>query len=147
MAGKHGFGARFFLGNPETEVADLMSVTPPSSTVETIDTTTHGSPGGVREFIAGLIDAGEGSVRVNWIPGSASDVALAAALASRAVQEFRINVPAEADTRDFIGNCVVTGYEKDDVVIDDKMTAVLSIKASGLITEAAGSSTGDAPVP
>lgn len=147
MAGKHGLGARFFFKSPEVEIADLMGVTPPSSTVETIDTTTHGSPGGVREFIAGLVDAGEGSIRVNWIPGSASDVALAAALAARAVEPFRINVPATTDTRDFIGNCVVTGYEKDEVVIDDKMTAVLSIKASGLITEAAGSATGDEVLP
>jgi hypothetical protein len=41
----------------------------------------------------------------------------------------------------------VTGYEKDDVVIDDKMTAVLTIKASGLITEVAGTATGANPAP
>lgn len=140
MAGKHGFGAKFFLhdGTSLVEIADVMSVTPPSPTVETIDTTTHASAGGVREFIAGLIDTGEGSIRVNWIPGSTSDVLLAAAVLSRQVKAFKINVPAGTGTRDFTGNCVVTGYEKDDVVIDDKMTAVLTIKASGLITEAAG---------
>lgn len=144
MSGKHGFGAKFFLhdgGAPGSlvQIADIMGVVPPSPTVETIDTTTHGSSGGVREFIAGLIDAGEGSVRINWVPGSASDVLLSAAILSRQVRSFKINVPAEGTaTRDFTGNCVVTGYEKDDVVIDDKMTAVLTIKASGLITEAAG---------
>lgn len=147
MAGKHGLGARFFLKNPQVEISNLMSVTPPSATVETIDTTVHSSPGGVREFIAGLIDAGEGSVRINWIPGDAADIALSAALAARAVEPFRINVPAATLTRDFIGNCVVTGYEKDDVVIDDKMTAVLTIKASGLITEVAGTATGATPAP
>lgn len=144
MAGKHGFGAKFFLHDGATpgalvEISDVMSVTPPSPTVETIDTTTHGSAGGVREFIAGLIDTGEGSIRVNWVPGNASDVLLAAAVLSRQVRAFKINVPASGTaTRDFTGNCVVTGYEKDDVVIDDKMTAVLTIKASGLITEAPG---------
>lgn len=145
MAGKHGFGARFFFKNPEVEVADLMSVTPPSATVETIDTTTHGSPGAVREFIAGLIDSGEGSVRINWIPGNAAHVALSAALAARVVEPFRINVPGETDTFDFIGNCVITNFEKDDVVVDDKMTGVLTIKASGQITEAQGTATGSAP--
>jgi len=144
MGGKHGFGAKFFLHDGATpgvlvEIADIIGVVPPSPTVETIDTTTHGSVGGVREFIAGLIDPGEGTVRVNWVPGSASDVLLAAAILSREVRAFKINVPASGTaTRDFTGNCVVTGYEKDDVVIDDKMTAVLTIKASGLITEAAG---------
>lgn len=140
MAGKHGFGAKFFLhnGTDLTEISDVLSVTPPSPTVETIDTTTHGSAGGVREFIAGLIDTGEGSIRINWVPGSASDTLLSAAVLSRAVKAWKINVPAGTGTRDFTGDCIVTGYEKDDVVIDDKMTAVLTIKASGLITEAAG---------
>lgn len=140
MAGKHGFGAKFFLDDAGTltEISDVMSVTPPSPTVETIDTTTHGSAGGVREFIAGLIDAGEGSIRINYLPGSASDALLAAAVLSRAVKPWKINVPASTGTWDFTGNCIVTGYEKDDVVIDDKMTAVLTFKASGLITEAAG---------
>lgn len=145
MAGKHGFGARGFIGNPEVEIPNLMAVTPPSATVETIDTTTHGSTGGVREFIAGLIDSGEASIRVNWIAGSATDIALDAALASRAVEPFRINVPAETDTQDFIGQGVVTNYEKDEVVIDDKMTAVLTIKASGLVTKVAGTASGSAP--
>jgi predicted secreted protein len=145
MAAKHGFGARFFLHNGQSpgelvEISDILAVTVPSPKVETIDSTTHGSPGGVREFIAGLIDPGEGSIRINWIPGSASDLLLSAAALSREVRAFKINVPASGTaTRDFTGNCVVTAYEKDDVVIDDKMTAVLSIKASGLITEAAGS--------
>ena len=140
MAGKHGFGAKFFLmvGAAYVEILDIMSVTVPSPTVETIDTTVHGSPGGVREFIAGLIDAGEGSVRTNWITDSPSHTLLTATLHSRLVTGFKINVPAGTGTVDFIGQCVITGYEKDDVVIDDKMTAVLSVKASGLITEAPG---------
>lgn len=137
---KHGFGAKFFLhnGTALTEISEVLAVTPPSASVETIDTTHHGSAGGVREFIAGLIDTGEGSIRVNWVPGSASDTLLSAALASRAVKAWKINVPAGTGTRDFTGNCIVTGYEYDDVVIDDKMTAVLTFKVSGQISEAAG---------
>ena len=139
MAGKHGFGARFWLHNGTTlqEAADIASVTPPSPTVETIDQTTHGSPGAIREFIAGLIDGGEGTINVNWIAGGATDVLFAAALASRALKAFKINVPAGTGTRDFTGNCIVTGYEKSDVVVDDKMTATLTIKVSGAITESA----------
>jgi hypothetical protein len=65
---------------------------------------------------------------------------LAAAVISRQVRSFKINVPATgATTRDFTGSCIVTSYEKDDVVIDDKMTAVVSFKVSGQITEVAGS--------
>lgn len=139
MAGTHGFGAQFWLHNGSTlvQVADVLSVTPPSATVETIDTTTHGSTGAIREFIAGLIDSGEGSVRINWNPGSASDTLLEAQLAARTPRAFQIVVPtAGGGTRTYSGTCLVTGYEKDDVVIDDKLTAVLTIKASGAITAA-----------
>ena len=139
MAGKLGIGARFWLHNGTAlqEAADINSVTPPSPTVETIDVTTHGSAGAIREFIAGLIDAGEGSIGVNWNAGNATDTLFAAALASRALKAFKINVPAATGTRDFTGNCVVTGWEKSDVVVDDKMTGTLTIKVSGAITESA----------
>lgn len=140
MAGKHGFGAKFFIGNPTTlaEIADIISVGPPSQTVETIDVTSHGSAGGVREFVPGLIDAGELSIKINYIPGSPGDVILAAALSARTARPWKINLPAATGTRDFTGNGVVTSYEKDEVGIDDKMTATLTMKVSGLVTEAAG---------
>jgi hypothetical protein len=140
MSGKLGFGAKYFIhnGTALTEALDVMSVTPPSPSVETIDTTTHGSAGGVREFIAGLIDNGEASIRVNWDPSNATHTLFTAALASRALKAQKINVPAATGTIDFTFSGIVTGFEKDDIVIDDKMTAVLTVKVSGAITEAAG---------
>lgn len=139
MAGKHGFGARFWLHNGTSliEAADINAVTPPSPTVETIDVTTHASASAVREFIAGLIDGGEGTIAVNWNAGNATDTLFSAALAARALRAFKVNVPAASGTRDFTGNCIVTGWEKSDVVTDDKMTGTLTIKVSGPITESA----------
>ena len=139
MAGKHGIGARFWLHNGTAlqEAADIKSVTPPSPSVETIDVTTHGSAGAIREFIAGLIDAGEGTITVNWMAGGSTDVLFSAALASRQLKAAKINVPASTGTRDFNFNCIVTGWEKSDVVTDDAMTGTLTIKVSGAITESA----------
>lgn len=140
MAGKHGFGAQFHLHNGTvlTKVANVLAVKPPSPTVETIDVTDHDSAGAMREFIAGLIDTGEGTVRVHYMPGSAGDVLMAAAAISRDVKAWKISVPAAATGLwGFTGSGVITSYEKDDVVIDDKMTALLSFKVSGPITEAA----------
>ncbi len=139
MAGKHGFGARFWLHNGTTlqEAGEVSSVTPPSATVETIDVTTHGSPNATREFIAALIDAGEGNVMINWIANNTTAALFAAALTSRQLRAFKINVPGSTGTWDFNGTCLVTGFEKSDVVVDDKMSATLSFKVSGPITESA----------
>ncbi|WOF43770.1 hypothetical protein KNJ79_02050 [Sphingopyxis indica] len=139
MAGKHGFGATFGLhdGVAIVAAAEVLAVTPPSPTIETIDTTNHGSAGAMREFIAGLIDTGEGTVRVNYLAGSATDLNFSEAAVSREVRAWEMTVPGSAGAWKFSGNCVVTSYEKDEVVIDDKMTALLSFKVSGAITEAA----------
>src|SRR3546814_16245129 len=78
MAGIHGFGAKFKLhnGTALTAVANVLAVKPPSPTVETIDVTDHDSAGAIREFIAGLIDTGEGTVRVHYMTGSTGDAFL-----------------------------------------------------------------------
>lgn len=140
MAGRHGFGARLFLGNPVTllEIAEITSVTPPSPTTETVDATSHQSPGGWREFIAGLIDGGEGTIALNWLAGSPSDTALSAMAVSRLTRPFRVNVPGATVSQDITGNCIVTAYERDGVSIDDKMASTVTIRTTGPITVAAG---------
>ena len=134
-----GKGAKFWLwdaaGVPAAlrKVAEVLSITPPSATRDTIDTTTHDSTGDYREFISSLIDAGEATVLVNHNPGSDDDTKIQAAFATGAVIGFAIdlNKPGSATQQRTSGSCIVTGYAPADVVIDDKMTASLSIKVSG----------------
>src|SRR3546814_15651708 len=94
MAGIHGFGAKFKLhnGTALTAVANVLAVKPPSPTVETIDVTDHDSAGAMREFIAGLIDTGAGTVRVHYLPGSPGDVLLSDDAVSRAVKAWSMEV-------------------------------------------------------
>lgn len=139
MAGKHGFGAYFKAhnGTALTKISNVLAVKPPNTTVETIDVTDHDSANAMREFIAGLIDTGEGTIRIHYLPGSAGDLLMTTLVTSRAVKAWSIGVPSSAGFWEFTGSAVFTSYEKDDVVIDDKMTALLSFKVSGPITEAA----------
>src|SRR3546814_16308727 len=87
MAGIHGFGAKFKLhnGTALTAIANVLAVKPPSPTVETIDVTDHDSAGTMRDFIAGLIDPGAGTVRAHYLPGSPGDGLLCDDAVSRAV--------------------------------------------------------------
>lgn len=51
-------------------LANVGSISGPSTSGETIDTTHHKSPAGTRETIGGLIDPGELTLSVNYDPGA-----------------------------------------------------------------------------
>jgi predicted secreted protein len=135
-----GKGAKFWLHNGASPgvlvaVTEVVSLTPPTPTRDTIDTTNHDSAGDYREFIGSLLDAGEVSCTVHWIPSSAGDTALTEALGSPYPRAFALDVNAPGGTQKRIsGVGLVTAYAPADIVIDDKMTATLTIKVSGPIT-------------
>lgn len=108
-----------------TYIAEVKSNTPPSFSDSTIDVTHMQSPGGVREYISGLSDAGESSHEMNYVPGSATDVFLRSIIRKNLV--VRLTFP---NGRQLIYNAVRSGYETD-VPTDDGMSATLTLKVSG----------------
>lgn len=138
-----GYGSLFAI---ETEnsplefanLAEVFNITPPSMTVDQIDVSHMQSPDRRREFIGGLIDPGECSFQMNYIPGSTSDGRLNDLLdlpigASRR-RQCLITYP-NGVTHQFAGE--LTGYEIDNPT-EDKMTATVTFKVSGPVTRSAG---------
>ena len=66
-------------GGPEifATVAEVLNISGPSLSLETIDVTSHG---GWREFITGLANGGEITLELNYIPDNASHDATAGLL-------------------------------------------------------------------
>lgn len=112
---------------------EVFNVTPPSETADQVDVTHNKSPDRRREFISGLIDGGEMSFEMNYIPGNDSDDRLLAILAADPDERrrtLRIIYPNSiVDT--FDGE--LTGYEKT-IATDDKMTATVTFKVTGTVT-------------
>jgi Lambda phage tail tube protein, TTP len=125
-----GYGTRFGIEGttPGTYVyvAEVVSLTPPSWTRDTIEVTHLESPDKTKEYIGSLIDAGEATITVNYIP-AVSDALLASFTAE--TDKFRILLPGGDIALDFAG--IVTGYEIGDLVGDDKMSATFTVKATG----------------
>ena len=132
-----GYGSSFAIGSTDTiatstfsELGEVFNITPPSATTDMIDVTHMQSPGGRREFVPGLIDPGECSFEMNYVPGSASDEALNDLLdtapADRA-RQCRITYPNGA-THTFLG--LLMTYEPS-APTDDKMVASVSFRTSG----------------
>ncbi len=127
-AASSGFGATFAYESATdtfTALAEVVSVTPPSIAVETIDATHMGSDDGFREFIASLKDGGECVVTMNYVEASAT---LLQTLVLAGLETFKITLPGSS-TLTFTG--IPTNFAIDELVIDDKITMSLSIKVSG----------------
>lgn len=124
-----GYGAKFGIkdGASYDYVAEVNSLTPPGWTRDTVEATHLESPDKAKEYIGGLIDAGEATITINFKP-IVADVLLAAFIAETG--NYRILFPSGTVALDFVG--IVTGYEMGDLVADDKMTATFTVKATGL---------------
>lgn len=137
-----GYGSIFQIGSTDspptyTSLGEVFNITPPSSTVDQVDVTHMSSPGRRREFIDGLIDPGECSFEMNYIPGSAADLALLDIL-DTPVDESRTRSCRIIYPNGFQDtfNANLQTYEPN-LPTDDKMTASVSFKVTGTVTRAA----------
>lgn len=124
-----GYGSTYaiFSGGDYVLLGEVINITPGEATVEQVDATHMTSPGRRREKIPGLIDSGEASVEINWVPGDATDLLIRGFLASGAVVDHRITFPNGVNVT---FEASVTGYSKS-LPIDDRMTATITVLVSG----------------
>lgn len=133
-----GFGIQLAYessGNYVT-VGEIIDVTPPSISKDTIETTHHATTDGIRTFVGGLVDTGEASLEVNYDVAGTEHVFLrdAALSANDTATNFRITYSDSANTTETFA-AIVTGFEASSP-IDDRITATITLKVSGDITYA-----------
>tara|TARA_Y100001951_G_C11255413_1_gene249050 strand:+ start:75 stop:470 length:396 start_codon:yes stop_codon:yes gene_type:complete len=114
-------------------IADVVSITAPSVTVATIDTTNIASVH--RTFLGGTIDSGEVSLEIMYDPNSDTDIedawdvtATAAPVASDMVITF-------SDSSTYTFSAIMTGFSVT-VATDAAVTASATFKISGAVTVA-----------
>jgi len=121
-----GYNSTFgiFNGVSYVNVGDIQTITPPGYSRDAIEATHMTSPNRFREYIAGLMDAGEASIEYSYTP-AVSEVVLTAMLAG--VGSFRITHP-NGVTLTF--SAVVTAWTPG-IPMDDRMTGSASFKVTG----------------
>jgi len=134
-----GYGGKVYVesadspfGSPPeyNELAEITNITPPNFEVDDVDVTHMQSPNRTREFISGLIDPGEASFEMNWIPGSATDILLINLKTEGTVANWKMEW-SNGTYWEFVG--YVKGYEPS-AETEDKMSATCTIRVSGDIT-------------
>lgn len=115
-------------------VADLLRISGPNVSAATIDTTSLGSIH--RTFVGGIVDSGEMTFDICYNPmanGTLENLFDADASSIPAATACEITF---SDSATWNFNAVLTGFDLG-VEMDDKVTASISMKATGAITIAA----------
>jgi len=117
--------------------AEIVNVTLPNESVELIDVTHASSPNKYREFIAGLIDAGEVTFEVNM--NQADYSILRADLVDNSVDNYQIVLPDDnfSTKPTIVFPAFVTGLEVS-LAIEDKVTCSVTLKVSGAVVYTEG---------
>lgn len=106
MGGIAAFGTLLQMEDASTPgtyltVAEIKDISGPSMSGNVMDGTTHTSPGGFREKIVGLLDAGEVTFDINWLPANPTHdntTGFVALFRTRAVKSWRLAYPDTDDT-------------------------------------------------
>ncbi len=91
-------------------IGEVLSISGPSQSVDTIDVTSHDSSDSFREFIAGLRDGGEVTIEGNFIPGNTGQADLHTDMQAGTVREVIITFPSAMGTT-FTFDALCTAHE------------------------------------
>jgi len=124
---KRGDGA-----DPEefTPIAEVQDIRPPSLGADTEEVTHQESPDGWREYIVTLLDGGEVSFDLNFIPTNATHNASSGLLkdySARQKRNYQVVFP-DGTTWEFAA--LVTNFEAD-APVGGKLSASVTLKITG----------------
>lgn len=128
-----GHGAKYEIWNPALNpaayvaLAEVVNIDPGSDEADLIDATHMDSPNNRREYIGGLIDGAEGTVELNYVPGSATDLLIRARHSLQDTQNHRITFPNGV-------KLVFPGIVRSigrSVPVADKMSMSVTVKKAG----------------
>jgi len=121
-----GYGVTLTAGS---EVAEVISITPPSSKITSIQKSNLNTDNQTHEYLAGWEDPGEISFQCNFT--SAGWDALNALAVARSASNFVISLPAP-NTKTITVNGFITSRQIDQITGDDLIKASFTVKASGI---------------
>lgn len=135
-----GYGSGFFLGFTEADIIEIDEVTKIAFAEDTADTfeKTHlKSPGRRKEYGAGLIESGEDTLEINYLPGSPTDLKLAEAHQTGKLCMFESYIPAVNGKWWKTSGFLIVVSRGRNIPINDRMTQTVNVRFTGPSAEAA----------
>jgi predicted secreted protein len=131
-----GWGTEVWLDNASnalTQLEECISIGLPDGEVEDVEATHMLSEDRYREYVSGLIEGGTGDYGFNLVPGDATDLLIEAARLDGVARDFEVIIPDGAFGQKFACTVLVKKWARD-VPIDDRMTAVMTVRFTGAVT-------------
>lgn len=123
------------------EIGEVRSFTMGSDEADEHEVTHLKSPGRRKEFIAGMIDGGEMTIQINYVPGSASDLLLTDALDTGTTRAIRAIIPDDDGLGTAAWQHTTSGFVKryapDEVQPNAPITASVTLRITGDRSQAA----------
>ena len=121
-------------GGPEafTTIAEVRDIGGPRLSMATADVTHQSSPGGFREKVGTLLDGGQVTFDINYLPGNATHDAstgLVKDMTDKTKRNFELIFPDAASTK-WSFTALVVGFEPSEPV-DGALTASLTLDITG----------------
>ena len=138
--GTSGFGTLLQRGDGATPteafttVAEVTNLSGPSEGLEVIDATHMESPSSYREYLPSLLDSGEITFDLNFLPAVAAQTGVRTDMLNRTKRNWQI-VFTDSGTTTYSFAGFVTAFEPS-AQIDDKLSASATIKVTGPVTSA-----------
>lgn len=142
-----GWGGKLYLSTDNTEanlaqLAEVRSVGFPQDETDEHEVTHLLSPGRRKEYIQGLIDGGEFTATLNYVPGAATDLLLTNAKDLGTTRKTRIVVPDESGTGaadwNFTFSTFVKRYAPDTMEPNAPITATVTFRVTGDVEQGTG---------
>jgi hypothetical protein len=130
----YGLTIRIGRGDPVawTTLEELKDIEWPQNEADEHEVTHMASPGRTKEFIAGLIDNGEVTIPMNWVPGSVTDTLLSEIQASGELVQIEITAANSGFVPEvYVGFC--KRYARMSPV-NGPQTADATFRINGIVT-------------
>lgn len=122
-----------------TKIGNIQDIQTPSSTTDLIDVTDHDSPGGRKEYLAGLTDSDEMTFTLNWDPEDVTQSDVESRVGENANFELELNnaiTPTTGTGTTYEFNAVIRKFV-GRAPVNSQHTAEITLKPSGAVTKVA----------
>jgi predicted secreted protein len=131
------FGTLLKIGNGGTSetfatIAEVRDIKGPNLKLNTKEVTSHSSTDGWKEFIGTLLEGGEVTFQVNWLPADAThsySAGLVKDLVGRTKRNFQIVFPSASPTT-WSFTALVTGFNPG-ALVDGELQGDVTLQVTG----------------
>jgi predicted secreted protein len=132
---KHSMGGLLKIGDgagPEafTTIAEVSKIGLSGKKLDAIEVTNLSSADNYREFIGGLLDGGEVSLSLSYLPDSTGHAQLNTDQDARTLRNFEFHLPQLATPKKLSFAALITSITAD-VDMEKQITAEVTLKISG----------------